>query len=118
MSYHSPTGESKRDFICGIFPSYEAAKSQAYSLLLNCGDPSSSSSSSNGNQADGISAFMHYEEIGAAKLDGSKGDCIQVRAIGKDDTNYLISLAKCYAPLGGVGLIIHPTGGRRFIEIA
>ncbi|KAK6854811.1 hypothetical protein PG995_009156 [Apiospora arundinis] len=32
MSYHSPTGESKSDFICGTFPSYEAAKSQAYTL--------------------------------------------------------------------------------------
>ncbi|KAK6843984.1 hypothetical protein PG987_004844 [Apiospora arundinis] len=97
MSYHSPTGESKRDFICGTFPSYEAAKSQAYSLLLNCGDPSSSSnSSSNGNQNDEISPFVHYEEVDAAELDGSKGDCILVRAISKDGTNYLINLAKGY----------------------
>lgn len=105
MSFHPPTGENRRDFICGTFPSYEAAKSQAYSLLLNCGDPSkSSSSSSSGNQNDGISTFVHYEEVDAAELDGSKGDCILVRAIGKDGTNYMISIAKGY-DMEGMGWV-------------
>ncbi|KAK6823606.1 hypothetical protein PG987_013863 [Apiospora arundinis] len=84
---------------CGTFPSYDTAKSQGYSLLLDGVDPAnsrsgSSNSSSNGNQNYGIGAFVHYEEVDAAELDSSKGDCILVRAIGKDGTNYMISLAK------------------------
>ncbi|KAK8013583.1 hypothetical protein PG991_009176 [Apiospora marii] len=88
----SPHGERKHDLICGTFPSYESAKSQAHKVLLNGGEPSDGD--------DGKSAFVHYEEVETGDTDCPKSENIVVRAIGKDGTNYLVSLAKGYAMEG------------------
>ncbi|KAK6843991.1 hypothetical protein PG987_004851 [Apiospora arundinis] len=88
----SPHGECKHDLICGTFPSYESAKSQAHKVLLNGGEPSDGD--------DGKSAFVHYEEVEIGDMDCPKSENIVVRAIGKDGTNYLVSLAKGYAMEG------------------
>ncbi|KAK8011929.1 hypothetical protein PG989_000189 [Apiospora arundinis] len=73
-------------------PSYESAKSQAHKVLLNRGEPSDGD--------DGKSAFVHYEEVEIGDMDCPKSENIVVRAIGKDGTNYLVSLAKGYAMEG------------------
>ncbi|KAK8078541.1 hypothetical protein PG996_004711 [Apiospora saccharicola] len=76
--------------------SSSSSSSSSASSASNCNGNSNGNSNGNGNQSDRVSAFVHYEEVGATELDGSKGDGILVRAISKDGTKYMFSLAKGY----------------------